>query len=131
MFGKGVYFADISSKSANYCNAYNSDNTGLLLLCDVELGDPMLELTSSDYNAGERAKKENKLATLGMGRTVPYGWKDAGCVHEDLSGVIMPDTTGAPRAVDDDGQHRSLYYNEYIVYDVAQIRLKYLFCVGM
>ncbi|KJF60509.1 polymerase [Coccidioides immitis RS] len=130
MFGKGVYFADISSKSANYCCHHNSGNTGLLLLCDVELGDPMLELTHSDYHAGDRAKDENKLATLGMGRTVPYGWRDAGSVHEDLAGVLMPDTTEAPRSCDD-GQNRSLYYNEYIVYDVAQIRIKYLFCVGM
>ncbi|KAI2084804.1 hypothetical protein LOZ36_004508 [Ophidiomyces ophidiicola] len=131
MFGKGVYFADISSKSANYCCSYNSDNTGLLLLCDVELGNPMLELIHSDYNAGERAKSENKLATLGMGRVVPQGWKDASCVHEDLTGVLMPDTTDAPRSCVSDDASGSLYYNEYIVYDVAQIRLKYLFCVGM
>ncbi|WEW56555.1 poly(ADP-ribose) polymerase [Emydomyces testavorans] len=132
MFGKGVYFADISSKSANYCCAYNSDSTGLLLLCDVELGDPMLELTNADFNAGERVKKENKLATLGLGRTIPHGWKDAGCVHKDLTGVLIPDTAGAPGSCSsDDGRQRCLCYNEYIVYDVAQIRLKYLFCVGM
>ncbi|EEP79451.1 hypothetical protein UREG_04297 [Uncinocarpus reesii 1704] len=131
MFGKGVYFADISSKSANYCCAYNSDNTGLLLLCDVELGNPMLELNNSNSGAAELVKKENKLATLGMGEVIPYGWKDAGCVHEDLAGVLMPDTTGAPRNRDDDDEYRCLRYNEYIVYDVAQIRVKYLFCVGM
>ena len=34
-FGKGVYFADICSKSANYCFATRSKNVGLLLLCDV------------------------------------------------------------------------------------------------
>lgn len=39
MFGKGVYFADMVSKSANYCNTTRSNNTGLLLLCDVALGD--------------------------------------------------------------------------------------------
>ena len=38
MFGKGVYFADMVSKSANYCNTTRSNNTGLLLLCDVALG---------------------------------------------------------------------------------------------
>ena len=39
MFGKGVYFADMVSKSANYCCTTRSNNTGLLLLCDVALGD--------------------------------------------------------------------------------------------
>ncbi len=37
-FGKGVYFADISSKSAQYCASGMSGGTGLLLLCEVELG---------------------------------------------------------------------------------------------
>lgn len=34
-FGKGIYFADMSSKSANYCFATHSRNTGLLMLCEV------------------------------------------------------------------------------------------------
>lgn len=99
------------------------------MLCDVELGDPMLKLKNAEYNAGEYAKKEGKLATLGMGRTVPAGWKDAGCVHPDLKGVLMPDTTSSPGAATEDGLY--LLYNEYIVYDVAQIRVKYLLLVEM
>jgi poly [ADP-ribose] polymerase len=31
MFGKGVYLADMSSKSANYCFSHSSGNVGLLL----------------------------------------------------------------------------------------------------
>lgn len=38
MFGKGVYFADMVSKSANYCSTSLSSPTGLLLLCEVALG---------------------------------------------------------------------------------------------
>ena len=38
MFGKGVYFADMVSKSANYCRTSRSDPTGLMLLCEVALG---------------------------------------------------------------------------------------------
>lgn len=38
MFGKGVYFADMVSKSANYCSTNLSSPTGLLLLCEVALG---------------------------------------------------------------------------------------------
>ncbi|OGE55224.1 hypothetical protein PENARI_c004G05741 [Penicillium arizonense] len=43
MFGKGVYLADTSSKSANYCCHYNSGGMALLLLCDAEVGAPMLD----------------------------------------------------------------------------------------
>jgi len=128
MFGKGVYFADISSKSANYCCSYNSNNVGLLLLCDVELGDPMLELMTGDYMADQMVKKEGKLATLGVGQTAPQGWKDAGCVHKDLEGVLMPDVSAPPGP---SGTTGYLQYNEYIVYDVAQIRQKYLLQVKM
>ncbi|KAH8432738.1 putative poly(ADP)-ribose polymerase PARP [Aspergillus melleus] len=127
MFGKGVYFADMSTKSAGYCCSYSSANTGLLLLCDVELGDPMLELDNSSYHAGEEAKKAGKIATLGRGSSIPAGWKDAGCVHPDLKGVQMPDVgKGAASATSN-----CLCYNEYIVYDVSQIRQRYLFQVHM
>lgn len=128
MFGKGVYLADTSSKSANYCCACNSGSMGLLLLCDAELGDPMLELFGSDYNAGENAQKEGKIATLGQGRRIPAGWKDAGCLNPALKGVKMPDvSTGISN-----GKSKAwLQYNEYIVYDVAQIRQRYLFYVHM
>jgi poly [ADP-ribose] polymerase len=129
MFGKGVYFADMSSKSAGYCASYNSNNMALLMLCDVELGDPMLELMNAEYNAGQHAKKQGKLATLGKGRTVPAAWKDAGCVHPDLRGVLMPDTASPPK--DSDDSNLRLQYNEYIVYDVAQIRIRYLLLVEM
>ena len=38
MFGKGVYFADMVSKSANYCRTSKSDPMGLMMLCEVALG---------------------------------------------------------------------------------------------
>jgi len=123
MFGKGVYLADISTKSANYCWASTSGNVGLLLLCEVELGKPPLKLTTADYNAAERAQKSNHLSTLGLGQTAPAGWKDAVCVHPTLQGVSMPDVTTPPKQL---GVGSHLMYNEYIVYDVAQIRLRYL-----
>ena len=38
MFGKGIYFADMVSKSANYCRTSKADPIGLMLLCEVALG---------------------------------------------------------------------------------------------
>jgi poly [ADP-ribose] polymerase len=35
MFGKGVYFADMFSKSANYCYPTPTAADGVLLLCEV------------------------------------------------------------------------------------------------
>lgn len=124
MFGKGIYLADMSSKSANYCCHHQSDNTALLLLCEAELGDPMQKLTGSSYNAGDDAKKQGLLSTWGQGTTGPLKWKDAGEVHPSLQGIKMPDLSVKPGKTKVDNAH--LLYNEFITYDVSQVRLRYL-----
>jgi poly [ADP-ribose] polymerase len=146
MFGKGIYLADMSSKSANYCNAGTSGGTALLLLCEAELGDPMHELTGSSYTAGEDAKAKGMFSTWGMGSTGPSKWKDAECVNLSLAGCMMvsncspnltgfrltylqPDMSVKPGPTNVPGAY--LQYNEYITYDVAQVRLRYLFRVRM
>jgi poly [ADP-ribose] polymerase len=89
MFGKGIYLADMSTKSANYCCSYISNRHALLLLCEAELGDPMQKLTDASYSAGEDAKGSGKYSTLGMGSTAPASWIDAGTVHDSLGGIRM------------------------------------------
>lgn len=89
MFGKGIYLADMASKSANYCCSHMSNGVALLLLCEAELGSPMLELVNASYNAGEDAKEKGMVATWGKGQTGPSKWKDAGCVNPALAGVMM------------------------------------------
>ena len=66
MFGKGIYFADMVSKSANYCNTSRSNNTGILMLCDVALGS-MYERKAADYI--EKLPK-GKHSTKGLGKKV-------------------------------------------------------------
>ena len=126
---KGVYLADMSSKSANYCRSEVSNNIGLLLLCEAELGNPMLELTDATYDAANLAREKGCLSTWGKGLTAPKAWKDASVVHKDLKGVKMPDTAKEPGDTNVPGTY--LQYNEYICYDIAQIRLRYLFRVKM
>ena len=73
MFGKGIYLANMSTKSAGYCSSHSSNGTALLLLCDAELGKPSLKLTNADYKAGDRAKASNCISTFGVGTTTPQG----------------------------------------------------------
>ncbi|KAJ4350033.1 uncharacterized protein N0V89_008654 [Didymosphaeria variabile] len=127
MFGKGIYLADMSSKSANYCCSHNSGGHALLLLCEAELGQPMYVLTQASYTAGEDAYAMGNWSTWGKGMTGPQAWKDAECVHPSLRGVKMPDTTILPANTHVLGAY--LQYNEYIAYDIAQVRLRYLFRV--
>ncbi|KAI0757807.1 poly polymerase catalytic domain-containing protein [Daedaleopsis nitida] len=128
MFGKGVYFADMMSKSANYCHAYLSDNTGLLLLCEV-VAKPFYEQYDANYSADQDCKKARALSTKGLGRTQPAEWQDAGAAldHPELRGCHMPKGPGKDVA----DPRLCLQYNEYIVYDASQIRLRYLLMVKM
>jgi poly [ADP-ribose] polymerase len=131
MFDKGIYLADIVSKSANYCCANASDNTGLLLLCEAQLGDPMLELTNADYQAATKCKNAGHLATKGIGMNQPIAWEDAGKVlgNEELEKVEMPKVSGKEANIVKDFNPPGAYlqYNEYIVYDVSQVKIRYLF----
>jgi hypothetical protein len=117
MFGKGVYFADSVSKSAQYVHCYNGDNIGLMLLNEVALGD-MLELNNSDYNAGDKAKDQNKHSVKGCGRITP----DPKGFSTLENGCVVPCGKGK----DTSSYGHILQYNEYIVYDEAQIMQKYL-----
>lgn len=113
MFGKGVYFADMVSKSANYCHTSQSDPVGLLLLAEVALGN-MHELKKASHIT---KLPKGKHSVKGLGRTAPDP-----SATVSLEGVQVPLGKGVDTNIDD----TSLLYNEYIVYDVAQINLKYL-----
>ncbi|KAJ8410210.1 hypothetical protein AAFF_G00201910 [Aldrovandia affinis] len=113
MFGKGVYFADMVSKSANYCHTSQSDPVGLLLLGEVALGN-MHELKKASHIT---KLPKGKHSVKGLGRNAP----DPGATVM-LNGVQVPLGKGTNTNIED----TSLLYNEYIVYDVAQVNLKYL-----
>lgn len=88
-FGKGIYLADCSSKSANYCMSSMSGGVGLLLLIEAELSNPLYEIPDGDPEAQEKAKKHNAIATKGIGKVIPLKWKDAGSINDALKGVKM------------------------------------------
>lgn len=116
MFGKGIYFADMVSKSANYCMTSPSNPFGLILLCEVALGE-MYERTKADYIEKLPAGKHS---TKGVGVNMPD--PSEAVVLED--GLKVP--IGKPVKQFADRSQTSLLYNEYIVYDVAQVKVQYL-----
>ncbi|KAI0933069.1 hypothetical protein AcW1_000001 [Taiwanofungus camphoratus] len=105
-----------------------SDNTGVLLLCEVA-AKPFFEQHQANYNGDADCKEAGKLCTKGLGRTQPVEWQDAGVAleNEALKGCHMP--KGPGQDVGDAAV--SLQYNEYIVYNPSQIRLRYLLMVKM
>uniref|UniRef100_A0A668ATM8 Poly [ADP-ribose] polymerase n=1 Tax=Myripristis murdjan TaxID=586833 RepID=A0A668ATM8_9TELE len=117
MFGKGIYFADMSSKSANYCFANQRSNVGLLLLSEVALGD-CNELLDADYEANKLPA--GKHSTKGLGQTGPDPTNSV-----TLDGATVPMGPSVKTGVGKAGGY-SLLYNEYIVYNPAQTRMRYL-----
>ncbi|GLV34377.1 Poly-(ADP-ribose) polymerase [Carabus blaptoides fortunei] len=114
MFGKGIYFADMVSKSANYCYTTATDSEGLLLLCEVALGN-MAEKYANEYVT---KLPRNVHSVKGIGKTEP----------DPQSIRILADGTQVPlgKGVTDLEIQSALLYNEYIVYDIAQVKIKYL-----
>lgn len=114
MFGKGLYFADLVSKSAQYCYVDRNNPVGLMLLSEVALGD-MYELkkaTSMDK------PPRGKHSTKGLGKTVPLEsefvkWRDD---------VVVPCGKPVPASI----KTSELMYNEYIVYNTSQVKMQFL-----
>ncbi|KAG2378279.1 hypothetical protein C9374_008422 [Naegleria lovaniensis] len=118
MFGKGVYFADMCSKSANYCHSHLSDNCGLLLLTEVALG-ATYNKTQSEFVT----KLPGSLgSTWGQGQCEPNGSEYLE-IDSTCSGQKVKVPYGKPVQTN---RHSSLLYNEYIIYDTAQANLRYL-----
>lgn len=92
MFGKGVYFADVASKSVGYCRTSASNGFGLMLLCNVALGTTN-DLTHSDFNASKLPA--GKSSTKGCGNNIPDPKGDI--IYEGKSklatGALIKDTT--------------------------------------
>ncbi|XP_033123730.1 poly [ADP-ribose] polymerase 2-like [Anneissia japonica] len=118
MFGKGVYFADMSSKSANYCFATSSKDVAFMLLCEVALGTPN-ELLAADYRADKLP--HGKHSVKGLGKMAP----DATKSHVMSDGTVVPLGKSNDTGVVNPSGY-TLNYNEYIVYNTSQIKMRYL-----
>lgn len=113
MFGKGVYFADMVSKSANYSRS-DENTDGLVLLCQVALGK-----TKPCYEKNSNIKLEEGYNSVkGIGKTFPN--PDEIYIRED--GVKIP--LGKP--ITEHNIVSQLEHHEYIVYDESQVKIEYL-----
>eukprot|EP00756_Hemistasia_phaeocysticola_P031294 Hpha_TRINITY_DN16343_c0_g3::TRINITY_DN16343_c0_g3_i1::g.58996::m.58996/K10798/PARP; poly [ADP-ribose] polymerase len=115
MFGKGVYFADCVSKSANYCHCSPGKNEGLVLLSEVDVGVPHDCFEAEAFTQPPPGCQ----SVRGVGRNTP-------------SAFVKPEGPGGPQWPQGPLQEAklekasSLLYNEYVVYNVSQIRPRYV-----
>ena len=112
LYGKGVYFADMSQKSSCYC--YPVNNMALILLGEVSLGEED-QRNNIDFNLPSTLKK-NANSVHALGRLEP---SDGEYINDD---VYVPN--GEAKV-----NEKNILCNdhaEYIVYNVDQIKLRYL-----
>ncbi|EPS34785.1 hypothetical protein PDE_09749 [Penicillium oxalicum 114-2] len=102
----------------------SSFNQGLLLLCEVEVGKDPLCLVNCNQKASAVMRAEHKVGVFAQGRVGHKAWMDARVVRQSLNGILMPDTSKG-RVMNHNAP--TLAYNEYVVYDPAQVRQRYLF----
>lgn len=111
MFGKGIYFADIPSKAANYCMASNDNPEGILMLCEVALGNIHTLSKAKSF----KRPPIGSHSIMGVGKLKPSS-------QEAFQGSFIH--TGAIE--ENTGLNSDLKYNEYIIYDIGQVRMRYL-----
>lgn len=117
MFGYGVYFSDTFSKSFNYCASESSGNVGVLLLCEVALGNTLNKLDACTHLGPNDMQKNGTHSTWGKGKQTP-------------SGGVKIENVRIPNGKLANSHEKSvLLYNEYIVYNTNQIKQAYLVVV--
>ncbi|CEF70500.1 Poly [ADP-ribose] polymerase 2 [Strongyloides ratti] len=116
MFDKGIYMADLSSKSIGYCFA-SPGQTGFLALVEAAIGNQNVKL-QPDYKASKKLQKDEH-SVKGEGKMIPE--KEIKLENGSVlyNGPIVSNKTYKP-------DEYTLYYNEYIVYNTDQVRLRYL-----
>lgn len=113
LLGRGIYFTDMAFKSLQYTAGQNSR---FVLVCEVALG-KVHETTRTDNNF---KLPEGFDCVLGQGKRGPELEGAASC-------VTMPDGAAVPIGKAKVLRDRSDFqYNEFVVPDSAQVRLRYL-----
>merc|ERR1719498_1587201 len=114
----------------------SSNPTAVLTLCDVALGSPYERITA-DPEAAERTNAAGKHSCWGIGKTCP----EPMFTRKLANGCQVPLGPGGNNKylednlerlkVADNARAASLMYNEFIVYDTAQIQMKYVVVCDM
>jgi predicted DNA-binding WGR domain protein len=117
MFGNGIYWANVVTKSFNYCNTGLSNGLAILGVGEVALGD-MYVPTAADYSLTEKiVNGYKKHSTCGKGQNA-------------TSSVTTIDNINIPngKLISTVGTC-GLLYDEFVVYNVKQYTFRYLIVV--
>jgi len=121
MFGSGSYFSNSVTKSANYCCTDRKNNIGIVLLCEVSLGN-VYKRRHSQYV--DWLPNDEYQSTMGQGGSTPDPTDFAeigGDGSNDTDKIIVP----YGKLISSGIESNSLLYDEFIVYRENQVKIKY------
>ena len=116
MFGEGTYWSNSITKSFTYCYDSIEVGAGIIAVGEICLGNSE-DLYNSDYTLNsEKIKEKRKHSVHGMGKYTPESFK----VKND---VIIPN---GKLKLSSDSADCNLNYDEFVIYNTEQYKLKYL-----
>lgn len=108
-FGNGVYFSDMAARSVPFAPE------GIMMMCEVALGDAVEAPSNNQQLRLPLPLNKHSVKALGL-----YQPDQKVPLENGL-------TINTGNIIADYQTRRLLHYNEYIVYDPAQVKIRYLF----
>ena len=115
MFGKGIYFANVASKSANYCHFTKDSPDGVIILCEVALGTSH-RWTKANNNLTKAQVKGDTVH--GVGKWTPSSLEQV----KGFDGAQIPMGPLKDSGIGDS----ALLYDEFITYELERSRMRYI-----
>ncbi len=113
-FGKGLYFTDCSSKAANNCYISKEEKIAILLASEVALGESA-EMYYADPNASKLPPGKSSVRSVGKYSPVLGRAEQMGEVKLAMGPLEPAEKVGT-----------TFLFNEYVVYRVEQVKMRYL-----
>jgi len=116
--GAGIYLASMQQKSAQY--THGGSKFACMFLCEGALGKTHV-IEHDDWTIKEPPQGYDSV--LAIGQIAPKIWKN---IEVDEKSVSVPQSGPVKQ-----NQRSSFYHDEFLVYDEAQVRLRYVLTVKL
>lgn len=125
--GRGIYFADVITKSFNYCNSRETDDEAFIIICEVALGnDESIQKCETMVAHNKMNLPPEYTSRQGVGaKTMHHSDYTLFETNDDfIKNAKIPqgpliDRQGL-------GYFASFQYNEFVIFDTRLYRMRYL-----
>ncbi|KAL7579499.1 hypothetical protein ACA910_007876 [Epithemia clementina (nom. ined.)] len=120
--GSGIYLAALQEKSAQYTSGYQA-KYACMFLCEAAMG-KMHAIHSDGHHASSLKKAPSGFDSVhAVGKLTPKVWGD---MEIDNKKVYVPVDKAEERDIE-----TSFYHDEFLCYDEAQVRIRYILTVRL